>query len=85
MFSNFTIDGQAFTVATYDQVDVLRNEPGAPHVMFACIECGMAYWTAKNLALTPSGHYNGTRNIFFCGKGTECSCNPARLRCIVAA
>lgn len=80
----WTIDGETFRAATQDEIKTLQDQSGAPHVMFAC-KCGHTYWTAKNIALSDSGGYNGARNIFYSGwPKPECACPPSNLVCIVA-
>lgn len=53
------------------------------HVMIACTSCGDGLWSAKGLAISESGGYNGARNIFWHGAGKECSCDPSALRMVV--
>lgn len=77
----WTICGKLFSKANAERIKQLRDLPGAPHVMFACL-CGKGHWTAKNIALSSDGGYNGTRNIFYNGDGPECSCSPSQLVCI---
>jgi hypothetical protein len=77
------IGGTIHRVASPDEISALQALDGAPHVTFACTSCGAAHWHAKNLALASSGRYSGARNIFYAGKGLECTCSPAHLRCIV--
>jgi hypothetical protein len=71
-------------LATETEIQALRAEPGAPHVDFGCIGCGMVNWHAKNLAVSSGGHYNHARNIFVADwtRG-ECSCSPDALRVVV--
>jgi len=72
-----------YRVAFPLEIAVLKAEPGAPHVMFACTSCGQTYWTAKNLALGSQGNYTGARNIFYLGAEPECTCSSQYLACIV--
>lgn len=69
--------------ATEAEIAELIALPGAPHVTFGCSHCGMVNWSAKNLALSPTGHYTGARNIFVIdwAKG-ECSCPASGLVCV---
>lgn len=83
MFDTFTIRGKAFRVANQAEINALQNQDGAPHVMFACTNCGLTHWTSKNIALGNHGGYTGTRNIFFAGDSGECDCHVTFLRCIV--
>lgn len=80
MFETVTIAGQVRRFANATEIEALRAEEGAPHVMFACTACGHGYWTSKNIALGLSGGYNGARNIFYCGDGPECSCPNDAIR-----
>lgn len=67
--------------ATKAEIELLRQQPGAPHVMFAC-RCGTTtLWHAKNLALSADGGYTGARNIF--ATGPECQCPATDLYCVV--
>jgi len=97
MFTTFTITkrgirsldlpAQDFTyrLATESEIAALQQEPGSPHVMFACTACGKTHWTAKNIALGNHGGYTGARNIFYGGDDAECTCDPSNLKCIVGA
>lgn len=76
------IKGKPHRPATEDEIKALQSLGGAPHVTFACM-CGHGYWTAKNIALSNCGGYNGTRNIFYYGEGRECECPPCNLICVV--
>ena len=68
--------------ATAKEIEELQAAPDAPHVLFAC-ECGCAWWSAKNIALSSKGHYNGLRSIFYHGDEPECQCSTDRLVCVV--
>lgn len=85
MIEHFTFEGRAYRVANKMEVCIAQSRPGAPHVTFACTECGHGTWSAKNLALGDAGGYTGVRNIFYLGAGPECSCPPNALRMIVPA
>lgn len=77
------IRGNAYRKANEDEIKALRAEPNAPHVMFAC-QCGHGgLWSAKNIALSSTGHYNGQRNIFYCGDIPECECPGDNIVCVV--
>lgn len=66
--------------ATLDEIATAQKWSGAPHVTFYCRSCGGIGWHAKNIALSDDGSYNGTRNIFYDGRGAECACAPSELR-----
>lgn len=76
------INDEIYRKATKEEIAELQNLPGAPHVTFAC-NCGKTHWTAKNIALSSNGGYNGQRNIFFDGEYPECKCPPTDLVCVV--
>lgn len=78
----WNIDNQLYRAATKDEIAELQNLPGAPHVTFAC-NCGKTSWSAKNIALSSNGKYNGQRSIFFNGEYPECPCNSNDLVCVV--
>lgn len=76
--------GQGMRRASADEIAALRALEGAPHVTFGCMGCGMVNWSAKNLALSSGGQYNGARNIFVMDwKAGECECPAHMLRCVV--
>lgn len=75
--------GNKYRAANSQEIKALQDQPGAPHVLFACSQCGCGTWSAKNIALSNSGGYNGSRNIFYNGDETECNCPPHKLVCIV--
>lgn len=74
---------KGWRLANAEEIAAMQAEPGAPHVSFGCTHCGMVNWSAKNLALSPSGRYTGARNIFVIdwSKG-ECSCPASGLVCV---
>jgi hypothetical protein len=53
------------------------------HVFLGCTCCGQATWMCKGIAVNDAGGYTGARNIFYLGKGAECSCPVSALRMIV--
>lgn len=75
---------KGWRLANAEEIAALQEEPGAPHVTFGCTCCGMVNWSAKNIALSESGRYNGARKIFVSDwpRG-ECQCPPSALRCVV--
>jgi len=75
--------GKDWRVAVADEIAALQALEGAPHVTFGCTECGMVNWSAKNLALSGDGCYNGMRNICNLGDHFECDCASNLLRCVV--
>lgn len=57
------------------------------HVTFYCVNHPNLRWSAKVIACTPSGRYNGFRSIFFFGDEhgkacQECSCPESNYRAL---
>lgn len=83
MHSEFTIKGREYRLASSEEIKALQQLPGSPHVYYGCTNCGLSYWSAKNMTLNNAGEYSAVRNIFYSGDKPECSCHPTFLRCIV--
>ena len=47
------------------------------HVILTCKNHDQLRWTCKEIAFSDAGGYNGSRNIFYKGDKSECSC-PSR-------
>ena len=66
-----------FRRATQTEVDAARADRG--HALFAC-KCGKVGWSAKAIAMSSDGEYNGARNIFwFNWTEPESSCPASDL------
>lgn len=41
------------------------------HASLTCKNHPQLRWSCKRIAISPTGGYNGARNIFFCGRVTD--------------
>lgn len=74
---------ETHNIASPEQIKLLQDLPGSPHVTYGCNKCGCGTWSAKNLTLSDKGHFVSIRNIFYQGDTPECLCTPDNLVCIV--
>lgn len=53
------------------------------HIPMTCENHPTLRWSCKSIAVTPTGRYNGARNIFYNGDGEsyppECDCPASAL------